>query len=282
VTLSVGEPAKLDTQAMPEGFEGGGLAVVMTIGGAAALALLPEGSGLVPSWCSAPDATGQSKLATLAQELGMTVLPEEFIPDDFKAAWVKSLSGAIGRGGVSDGAAMLPLDLSGEEKRGEMLLVWPASKPDGVLGALGSTPGPKAQPTAQPAPQPKPELAPQPKPKLPPKPVPKPKPAEPARRPATLETLPDYTRSLLRIRVPVVVTLARKRQRFSQIVELGPGSIIHFDKSCEEMLDLEVDSRHVATGEAVKVGDKFGIRITSMILPDERFRRVRPPTAAGQ
>jgi flagellar motor switch protein FliM len=89
--------------------------------------------------------------------------------------------------------------------------------------------------------------------------------------PASPRDLPLYSRSLLRIKVPVVVTLARKRQPLSRILELGPGAIIQFDKSCDAMLELEVASRSVALGEAIKVGDKFGLRISSITLPDERF-----------
>jgi flagellar motor switch protein FliN len=92
----------------------------------------------------------------------------------------------------------------------------------------------------------------------------------------SVSDLPIYSRSLLRIQVPVVVTLAQKRQPLGRVIELGPGSIIHFDKSCEEMLDLEVGGLPVAHGEAVKVGDKFGLRITSIILPGERFQPLRP------
>ncbi len=88
--------------------------------------------------------------------------------------------------------------------------------------------------------------------------------------PAT-RRLPPYTRSLLRIRLPVMVTLAEKRQPVGRIVELSPGAILQFDKSCEEMLELFVGQRPIACGEAVKVGDKFGLRITSIIPPDERF-----------
>jgi len=44
----------------------------------------------------------------------------------------------------------------------------------------------------------------------------------PGRGPLAAE-LPDYTRSLLRVAVPVTVTLAEKRESFGQIVELGPG-----------------------------------------------------------
>jgi flagellar motor switch/type III secretory pathway protein FliN len=92
---------------------------------------------------------------------------------------------------------------------------------------------------------------------------------------AALPALPTYTRSLLKIEVPIVVTLARSKQPLSRIVELAPGSIIPFDKSCEDTLVLEVNNREVAAGEAVKVGDKFGLRITSMVLPPERFLRLQ-------
>jgi len=86
--------------------------------------------------------------------------------------------------------------------------------------------------------------------------------------------LPIYSQSLLKIQLPVVVTLARKRQPLGRIVELGPGSIIQFEKSYDEMLDLDVGGCGVASGEAVKVGDKFGLRVTSMILPGERFKKL--------
>jgi flagellar motor switch/type III secretory pathway protein FliN len=98
----------------------------------------------------------------------------------------------------------------------------------------------------------------------------------PAARPSALTpALPPYTRSLLHIQVPVVVTLAKKRQALGRIVELGPGSIIQFEKSCEELLELSVGDRPIASGEAVKVGDKFGLRILSITLPGERFHPVK-------
>jgi flagellar motor switch protein FliN len=91
----------------------------------------------------------------------------------------------------------------------------------------------------------------------------------------SLEVLPSYGKSLLRIKVPVIVTLAAKKQPVGRIIELGPGSIIQFDKSCEEMLEMHVNDQLVAEGEAVKVGDKFGIRVTSLLVPGERFKPVR-------
>jgi flagellar motor switch/type III secretory pathway protein FliN len=86
-----------------------------------------------------------------------------------------------------------------------------------------------------------------------------------------LAHLPAYTRSLLRVEVPVRVTLADTNLPLKRILELGQGSIIPFAKSCEEPLTLSVGNYDVAVGEAVKVGDKFGLRITSMVMPREKF-----------
>ena len=127
--LSVGEPGSYDPQALPDGFTGPGLAIVFTVEESAAILLIPQSLGILPDWCPEPDPTGQSKLETLAQELGMTLLPEEFMPTDFAAGWAKTLAGAIARGGIVAGAAMVPLELASGDKSGTATLIWPASKP---------------------------------------------------------------------------------------------------------------------------------------------------------
>lgn len=90
-----------------------------------------------------------------------------------------------------------------------------------------------------------------------------------------LEQLPPYAKSLLKVQVPLSVTLASTKRPVNSIVSLGPGAIIQFKKSCDETLSLEVAGLQIAEGEAVKVGDKFGLWITEIKLPDERFRRVQ-------
>ena len=82
---------------------------------------------------------------------------------------------------------------------------------------------------------------------------------------AELEGLPTYARGLLRIRVPVQVTLASQRKNIQEIIELGPGSIIKFEKTCDEPLDVCVGGRTIAQGEVVKVGDKFGVKISGLV-----------------
>lgn len=273
LTLAAEPPGTLTIDDLPEALNGPGLVAVLSVGTEAALVLLPESSGLVPDWCESPDPTGQSKLTTLAQELGMTLLGESLMPDDFKAGRVKNLAGALRRGGVADGAAVVGLNLrTADGKTAAASLVWPAAQPAAVIGTGGSKPKEESKPKAES--KGRPSAAP---PSTPAADKAKPKSAKPR-----LRELPAYTRSLLRIKVPVVVTLAEKRQSLGRIVELGPGSIIQFDKSCEEMLDLDIGSHRIAAGEAVKVGDKFGLRITSIVLPEERFQSLRPasPRAA--
>jgi flagellar motor switch/type III secretory pathway protein FliN len=275
VTLSVGGPDTVDRAALSGVVEGPGLMVVLTVGEEAALVLLPESSGLLPPWYGNPDPTGRSKLQTLAQELAFTVLPEDHAPQEYTAVSVANLTEAIAQAELADAAARVPLQLvTADGKSAVAHLVWPAAKPKGMVAAGALVEAPVEPAAAQPAAA-----------KAPEKPLPPSPPSAPRRpgasSPRSVRDLPHYTRSLLKISVPVGVTLARKTQSLGRILELGPGSIIQFDKAYEEMLELDVGGRLIATGEAVKVGEKFGLRINSIILPGERFRRVQK-AAAGK
>ncbi len=95
-----------------------------------------------------------------------------------------------------------------------------------------------------------------------------------------LRQLPAYSRSLLRIQVPVIVTLATTRKAVNNVLGLAPGTILQFSKPCDDPLLLSVGGCDVAVGETVKVGEKFGLRITSMLMPAEKFEPVRPPSAS--
>jgi flagellar motor switch protein FliN len=262
ITLTLGESATLAAGTLPADLDGPGLAIHFFVGNSAAVLALPEATGFVPSWCSAPDATGQSKLATLAQELGMLLLPEAFMPEDFKSAHVANLSESLRRGELTESAAAVSLNLSSADgKQGVAQLIWPLSTPAAVLESPAAS---NAENDAAPAPAVVAPAAP---------------PVEMAQEPARPKrsrqrSLPNYTKSLLKIKVPIVVTLAEKKQPLAQILEMGPGMIIQFEKSCEDSLQLEIGEHKVAAGEAIKVGDKFGLRVTEIILPEERFNTV--------
>ncbi len=243
-----------------------GLLVILNCGGQAAIVALSQTCGLLPDWCAAPDSTGKSKLTTLAQELGMLVLPETFMPEDFQAQYVKPLLEAIRAGQPPSDAGTVALKLRAGEKSATAWMIWPLDKPSEMLvTAQATVPQPvAASSTAAPLSSTAVAAA----------TVAVAKQVAVASPQPTILPLPLFTRSLLHIRVPVTVSLATKKQPLGNILDLGPGSIIHFMKSCEEMLELQVGGRPVALGEAVKVGDKFGLRLTSMILPEERFKVV--------
>jgi flagellar motor switch/type III secretory pathway protein FliN len=251
MTVQVESPDRVALDHLPGEFSDAGLVILLHVETQAALVFLPEASGIVPPWSAAPDATGQSKLSTLAQELGMLVLPDDCPADRFEWFRVPNLGDALRAAGVAEDAAMIPMPVTTTDgRRAAVRLIWPASKPEAVARAAATAAGAAKAAATKPD-------------------------SSPSVRQVGLQELPVYSRSLLRVKVPVVVTLAQKRQPVSRIVELGPGCIIQFDKSCEEMLDLSLGGRMIANGEAVKVGDKFGLRITSIVLPEERFHPLK-------
>jgi flagellar motor switch protein FliN/FliY len=80
---------------------------------------------------------------------------------------------------------------------------------------------------------------------------------------------------LLDVPLEVNVELGRTRMTIQDLLTLGPGSVIELDKVAGEALDILVNGRLVARGEAVVVNDKFGIRITDIVSPQERIQRLR-------
>ncbi|HVP68858.1 MAG TPA: flagellar motor switch protein FliN [Anaeromyxobacteraceae bacterium] len=80
---------------------------------------------------------------------------------------------------------------------------------------------------------------------------------------------------LLDVPLHVDVELGRARMTIQDLLTLGPGSVIELDKVAGEALDILVNDRLVARGEAVVVNDKFGIRITDIVSPQERIQRLR-------
>src|SRR5580658_2218551 len=71
-------------------------------------------------------------------------------------------------------------------------------------------------------------------------------------------------RRILKLQVPVIVKLAERRLSVSEVMRLGAGAIIEFFKASDKPLDLRINNKVVATGEAVKVGENFGMRITQI------------------
>ncbi len=70
---------------------------------------------------------------------------------------------------------------------------------------------------------------------------------------------------LMDVPVQVSVELGRRSLPIGDVVKLGPGAIIELGKAAGESLDVLVNGKLVARGEAVVVGEKYGIRITEVM-----------------
>src|SRR5436190_3569277 len=68
-------------------------------------------------------------------------------------------------------------------------------------------------------------------------------------------------RRILRMQVPVIVKLAERKLTLAEVMRLGPGAIIEFIKSNEEPLELLINNKAIGVGDAVKVGENFGLKI---------------------
>ena len=77
---------------------------------------------------------------------------------------------------------------------------------------------------------------------------------------------------LLDVPLEISVELGRMKMMVREVLDLGTGSIIEVDKAAGEPVDVMVNGRLVAKGEVVVIEDNFGVRITEILNPAERFR----------
>ncbi len=272
IKTSVGGPVHSD-QLLPK-VSGKGLVLMLWVGSQGIAILLPHSTNLIPDWCETPDATQKSKLETFAQEWGMNLVPGDFFPENFKATVLHDISSGILRGQMELDAGYLELSLiESDDTPVPVYMLWPLGDPEAMLDepkvedtdpiigpptfgggppSFGATEGGAGFDPFVGA-----GFA-----------------SMPGKR-KSLDDLPGYGRSVLKVKVPVAAVLARARKPIKAILELGVGSVIQFDKSCDELMEVEVGQTVViGMAEAVKVGDKFGFRIHSILLPEERFRKV--------
>jgi len=79
---------------------------------------------------------------------------------------------------------------------------------------------------------------------------------------------------ILDIPVALTVELGRTRIPIKHILQLAQGSVIELEALAGEPMDVLVNGCLIAQGEVVVVNEKFGIRLTDIVTPSERMRRV--------
>jgi len=87
-------------------------------------------------------------------------------------------------------------------------------------------------------------------------------PPAPSANPPSQPRLDRNLHRVLGLEVPVIVRLAERSMPVKAVIQLATGSIIEFDKAAEDELDLMINNKCIGHGQAVKVGENFGLRIT--------------------
>jgi flagellar motor switch protein FliN/FliY len=82
---------------------------------------------------------------------------------------------------------------------------------------------------------------------------------------------------VLDIPVQLTVELGRTRIPIKNILQLAQGSVVELETLAGEPMDVLVNGYLIAQGEVVVVNDKFGIRLTDIVTPSERMRRLSKP-----
>ncbi|MDD5247945.1 MAG: flagellar motor switch protein FliN [Rhodocyclaceae bacterium] len=79
---------------------------------------------------------------------------------------------------------------------------------------------------------------------------------------------------ILDIPVNLTVELGRTKISIRNLLQLAHGSVVELDGLAGEPMDILVNGTLIAQGEVVVVNDKFGIRLTDIITPQERVRKL--------
>ena len=79
---------------------------------------------------------------------------------------------------------------------------------------------------------------------------------------------------IMDIPVKLTVELGRTKMTIKELLRLTQGSVVALDGLAGEPLDILINSYLIAQGEVVVVNDKYGVRITDIITPSERMRRL--------
>ncbi len=238
--LTVSEAVNWSVDEAPEELEGPGLLVTCRVGGDALVCAIPASLPL-PDWYTDPGDSQSARLETLAMEWSMNLLPGDLECDEYSTTAHPNLLAAIPRPAPDVSATILPFAIDGG--KGQLWALWPVPAPAQTAQAAG---GSSQDDPATPPPTPA---------QTPPAPV-------------------DRLARLRNIPVPVIVKLAERRIEIEELLRLCPGTIVSFDKPCEDLLELMVNNRIYALGEAVKIGEKFGLKVSEVGYTPHREPRV--------
>jgi flagellar motor switch protein FliN/FliY len=297
IRLAAGEPGAVGVAGDLADFQTAGLAVAMTVGEQGLVLLIPETLPL-PTWYRQPDISQNNQLQTLAQEFSLHLLPADLLSDRYLAVPTENLIEVAQGAQAAPEAKMMELsvfhtDGTQEAAFAKLLLIVPVNAPPIPAPTPAAAQGaPRAaDPASQGAKAAGSNIA----------PVSTEAPevekadsvgafadeseasfaatldADPASDSQSAAATADAALRALRImRVPVTVSvrLAERKMSLGAVVALVPGSLVTFNKSCEDLLDLYVNNHRYCQGEAIKIGECFGLKISKVGVTEERKERI--------
>ena len=88
------------------------------------------------------------------------------------------------------------------------------------------------------------------------------------------EASPEELERILDLPLEIYVEIGRRRVRISEMLSLQVGEVLELDVAAGSPLSVYANRVLVAQGEAVIVGERYGVRITQIVSPQERIRRL--------
>lgn len=252
--LAVGEPADWSSDEAPADLDGPGLLVCCRVGDTSLTCAIPATLPL-PDWYTDPGDSQRARLETLAMEWSMNLLPPEIECDQYSTTSQANLLKSLSQPAETDSATMLPIFV--DDQQSHLWVIWPLPATVGAADSATET-APEADREEQ-TPAPAAESAAAPQPTSPPVPP---------------QAAADPLARIRGINVPVIVKLAERRIEIEELLRLCPGTIVSFDKPCEDLLELMVSNQTYARGEAVKIGEKFGLKISEVGYVPRREPRI--------
>lgn len=70
------------------------------------------------------------------------------------------------------------------------------------------------------------------------------------------------------VQVEVTLEIGRRRMKIADVLKLGTGQTIELEKAAGDPIDIYVNGQCLGRGEAVVVGDRYGVRITDLVTPE--------------
>jgi len=103
-----------------------------------------------------------------------------------------------------------------------------------------------------------------------------------AAKPASFNTLKTESTGavanldmILDIPVTISVEIGRTRMLVNELLQLGQGTVVELEKLAGEPMEILVNGKLIARGEAVVVNEKFGVKLTDIVSPSERINKLR-------